>query len=392
LVWLAERFAQFPDFFFDCEEMLFVLAKHECEPNIGNNATKIWQQFFRMQLAGTAVPFTTRLDLLRQRLEGADAATAELLAGAIDKVLDMNESRMLGPPVVGGIMPPPDWQPANWSEVRDAIREGLPFIEQATHSSVAILARRAKATLISDLEVFARQGWIDELRPIVEPSSLDENERARLVGKLKHFVRWHKDPGGAELPSEYVSKLEEWIRELEPKTYHARLVELVGGHSWDHYGRENEWQRELNRLAWEMLGDANLFAFEGEWLTSSEASSAFEFGHALGTLNPEATKIARHIPQPHVDAEGKPVIPELTEYVLTRFEDDDRTFAEFCAGAHSLQMYTGDIASAREGEAERARAFFDHPLRRIREWAGIEYESGMADAQRHREWGDETGF
>lgn len=105
-----------------------------------------------------------------------------------------------------------------------------------------------------------------------------------------------------------------------------------------------------------------------------------------------ARKIARHLPHPHLDGEGKPIVPELTAYVLDRFQDDDHTFAEFCAGTHSLQVYTGDIASAREAEALQGKAFFTHPLRRIREWGQVEYDSGKQDAQRQREMEDEAGF
>jgi hypothetical protein len=103
-----------------------------------------------------------------------------------------------------------------------------------------------------------------------------------------------------------------------------------------------------------------------------------------------AQKIARHLPMPYVDASRNPVVPELTGFVLSRFEDDDRTFQEFCAGVHSLQTYTGDIAGTHEAEAQLGRAFLNHPLRRIREWGNIEYERGRANAQRFREWNDEA--
>src|SRR5258708_4443656 len=61
LVWLAEGFVQFAEFFSDCEDILYVLARHECEPDIANNATKTWQRLFRMQLSGTSLPLSARL-------------------------------------------------------------------------------------------------------------------------------------------------------------------------------------------------------------------------------------------------------------------------------------------------------------------------------------------
>ena len=102
-----------------------------------------------------------------------------------------------------------------------------------------------------------------------------------------------------------------------------------------------------------------------------------------------ARKIARHLPRPYLNADGEPMVPELTAWVLAHFESDDRTFVEFCAGVHSNQMYMGNIAGTHEAEARDARKFFNHQLRRIREWAQIEYSSASQNAQRHREWEDE---
>jgi len=82
-------------------------------------------------------------------------------------------------------------------------------------------------------------------------------------------------------------------------------------------------------------------------------------------------------------------VPKLTEFVLSRFEDDRLTFSEFCAGTHSFQMYVGDMGQQRENEAAAARPFFNHPLKRIREWARHEYDSGVQDAKREREREDE---
>jgi hypothetical protein len=81
------------------------------------------------------------------------------------------------------------------------------------------------------------------------------------------------------------------------------------------------------------------------------------------------------------------VVPALTEFLLSTFEEDDRTFREFCAGVHSMQLYMGDIAAEHEREAEVARQFLDHPLRRIREWAvyEIEHAQGLARIERREE-------
>jgi len=644
LVWLVEGLVQFAEFFRDCEDILYTLARHECEPDIGNNATKTWQRLFRMQLSGTSMPLPERLVVLRKRIVDASADDAELVAGALAKILDFHGSRMLGPAVLAGRIVPMDWRPAP-IEFQDLVRRILELIEETTRHPIASLARKAKATLLGDIEVLTRLGWIDQLKPIVAASGLDEYDRALLVGKLKNLATWAKRPDGVSISDDHAKKLREWIGELEPNSLRARLVEAVGTRSMDYFGRENEWQSHLQKIASQFLDDDRALTREMDWLTSPEAKSSFEFGYALGTVegqgkyldlilghsaerdagfargyiagliqaahvdlgvvnekldaweekdalfafqlalaggapvrvferalqliangrlpayqlqnfthwvgsekvsinqvlkaleilipraaqeenlcsyvlmdfigarfhagqlqellsaNPDlvwnalvvftdhpsresfwwsqvlaklisgnptlavalacralvgesfemrdaainllanwapvypkevmanvglimldpatsvhffiskfpfftalplnvvtawldevgvegARKIARHLPHPYVDA-GTGIVPPLTYWVLSRFEDDDRTFSEFCAGVHSLQTYMGDIAGAQEAEARDARKFFNHDLRRIREWARIEHAGSLQNAQRMREWEDE---
>jgi hypothetical protein len=648
LVWTAERFALFPEHFQDCEAILFTLARNESEPRIGNNATKTWQRLFRLQLSGTSLPLVERLAFLKRRLTTASQEQAELFSGALNEILDFMGSRLLGPPVVGGRVPPSEWYPSTRQEMRDSVGAGLLVLDEATQHPVVDIAKRARGALIGDVEMLSRTGWVDQLRPFVASSRLDESDKARLVNALKYFLRWGKHPDNSEIEPEYATKLQEWISEISPSSLHARMVESVGSDSITHFEHELQWEKELDELANELLAEPKLLDNELVWLTSEDAKSAFEFGYRLGKLdepgalidrilqhsrdraigfargyvagllsddsrkpdvvaarlddlekqdplfsfqvalaggayvsafdrgirlvgtgkipphalrnfthwvgnvrvtnaqvlqalrlllpiasgdsgvcdvmvdflgarfhaqqlnalmemnndliwqvitvaarNPGretfwvtkilnsiastnwplaidlasvamvgdnyqfekdaenllanwartvpdqvmarigalmlddktgwrffaskigvfhaipaevvikwlemvgvkgAQRMARHLPKPFVDASGSPVVPMLTEFVLSRFEDDDLVYREFCAGTHSLQMYVGDIARQRETEAVSSRPFFNHRLKRIRDWARYEYDSGIHDAQWHREIEDEAGI
>jgi hypothetical protein len=107
-----------------------------------------------------------------------------------------------------------------------------------------------------------------------------------------------------------------------------------------------------------------------------------------------ARRLARHLPAPHLKESGThddaiPIVPDLTAWVLTEFEEDDRVFKEFMAGVYSFKMYSGDIAAQHEAEAAVARVFLDHPLRRIREWAEMEERWAMDAARQEREEAEE---
>ena len=94
-------------------------------------------------------------------------------------------------------------------------------------------------------------------------------------------------------------------------------------------------------------------------------------------------RLARHVPPPFL-AEGKPSLHPLTEYLLDKFEANDRVFREFVAGVHAFKGYFGDIAAQKEGEAEVARKFRSHRLRRVRQWADFEIESATQNAAMFR--------
>jgi hypothetical protein len=102
-----------------------------------------------------------------------------------------------------------------------------------------------------------------------------------------------------------------------------------------------------------------------------------------------ARVLARHLEPPHLDEEGRPVVPELTASVLERFGDDEQVFREVCAGTRSGRVYSGDIVAEFEREAEVARRFFDHPLRQVREWAVEASERARRQAAHWRQRDEE---
>src|ERR1700694_2243709 len=53
----------------------------------------------------------------------------------------------------------------------------------------------------------------------------------------------------------------------------------------DNFGRENEWQSQLQAIATQFLNDDKALSIEMDWLTSPAASSSFEFGYSLGSID-----------------------------------------------------------------------------------------------------------
>lgn len=103
---------------------------------------------------------------------------------------------------------------------------------------------------------------------------------------------------------------------------------------------------------------------------------------------PAARAIARHLLPPTLK-DGEPFIPVLTEFVLTRFEEDDGVAAAFAAGIHGSDVGSGDISTYFQSRAKFARHFLGHRLRRVREWAEGEVQSCEADAVRFKQMEEE---
>ena len=101
--------------------------------------------------------------------------------------------------------------------------------------------------------------------------------------------------------------------------------------------------------------------------------------NSVGVLG--ARRIAKQLSLPYLDENDQPVVPPLTEFVLSKFEDDEDTFRNFCNSSHNLQVYTGDIASQKNKEADIARTFLNYPLRRVREWAKYEIDTCRQSAK-----------
>jgi hypothetical protein len=71
------------------------------------------------------------------------------------------------------------------------------------------------------------------------------------------------------------------------------MVESVGSDSISHFEHEQQWEKELDELAKELLAERELLDNELGWLTSEDAKSAFEFGYRLGKLDEPAALIDR---------------------------------------------------------------------------------------------------
>ncbi len=98
-----------------------------------------------------------------------------------------------------------------------------------------------------------------------------------------------------------------------------------------------------------------------------------------------ARRVARHLAGPHIDENGNPVIPEVTDWLLTKYGNNRKVFTEFCMGQHSGEVRVGHARDRRESLHSLVDPFVDHKKQWVRDWARHELESFREEVQ----WDDE---
>jgi hypothetical protein len=90
----------------------------------------------------------------------------------------------------------------------------------------------------------------------------------------------------------------------------------------------------------------------------------------------EAVRIARHVAGPHVE-DGKAVVPELADWLLTEYANVEDVFREFCMGRHSGVVRWGGGDDRRKEAEALVAPFRSDPRSWIQKW--IKYEESEAE-------------
>ncbi len=295
LVWLAERFARLPEHFSDAERIPRALALAENEQNVANNATGVWLQLFRIVLSGTANPFDQRLELLRSHLfDERDAALVRLSLRAFDGILSWHGSRMLGPPVIGGRIPPPEWIPRTRKERRAAYESTVKVLEDAALSKRPELASGALDAVTSHVRELLGWGFLKNLRAIAAKVTLTRKQLGALLDDIQTYLLYDAErPDGAPA-AEYVADVRHWRDELVPADdLRARLNAFLLTPAWGsrRIRDEDGWATEKKGLAQELSADTKRIATHLDLLLADEAETAGELGDAIGEVDCSAAHL-----------------------------------------------------------------------------------------------------
>lgn len=291
LVWTAEHLAGFPQYFKQSEEILRRLALAETEERIGNNATGVWKELFRIQLSGSPTPFPERIELLGCLLFSSDAAESMLALEALGETLNVTGTRVVGPSVVAGQLVPPDWRPHSIKEFHDCLEQILALFDRVFEQGTSEMHQHAWPTLARNLRSLLSQGMLPTLKAIARRQPIPDAFLPDILESVEDFLQYecHVESGGvAEDP--YCRETAEWLEALTPSQFAARLKAVMGKDPWHHSIREevSGIPSDIIPLAEELKRDAEKFEAVLPYLNSPDAASAGLLGDALARLDTDA--------------------------------------------------------------------------------------------------------
>ena len=224
LVWLAEQFALFTEFFPDSEDILFHLALAEPEPHIGNNATAIWKQLFRIMLSGTPVSFESRLAILKSRLGSEVSEVQMLVLDALDHTLDRQQNRTLPASVIAGRIPPSEWIPKTRGEERKCFVAIVHLLVELTESKNVDLADRARAILGKRTRQLLSRGLLDSLACALTPAHTADATMVLVLDGVESFLHYDSEGLGTVEAQRYLDDVRNWRDKLVGFSFHLLLV------------------------------------------------------------------------------------------------------------------------------------------------------------------------
>lgn len=283
LVWLAERLAAFPDCLEDAEAILLRLALAESEPGIGNNATAIWAQLYRVFLSGTSRPFLERLKRLERYILSSDSLVSNMALDVLSNLLDSHHSRLSTPAIVGGRVAPEEWRPKTNSEVKTSYDAVVDLLGRLATSSDARLSQRSRDISAAHARWLIRGGYLPQLAAMLPAGSLPDNTRLQLIAGVETFLQFDADK-----MAEIAAAASKWLATLHPQDLHGRIVTAIGIEPWsrDMRGQEEIWKGEIKNIASHLLGHPEALAEELTWLLSPAAKSAAVLGEQIGLADP----------------------------------------------------------------------------------------------------------
>ncbi len=187
VVWTCEHLANFREWFFDCEEILYKLAQNENEKGISNNSQGVWSSMFSPILSNTEVSFYERFELLVSRALQCDKEDEfDMFRVAFTSALNLEGGIRMSPPqMVGGFITPPNWKPQTLEEMMDILKLFLNKVSASFSEFSSIMKKCIIEVLSNTIYNFLPFGLLSLLKEVMNEMLQTQNQKNEFIIKLE---------------------------------------------------------------------------------------------------------------------------------------------------------------------------------------------------------------
>jgi len=285
IVWRLTRIASKSSGFHDAMTALALLA----EVNNEDDASLEFFTKYQIYGAGTSLPYLQRLDTLDELAAHASPALTNLVVRALARSVHEVYPGRFEQLTTGGV-PDPDWHPSTNDEYLECITAAVKRLQ-------TISAERAPELQPDLLAAAKNMSWLllpyhdagaRVARFLVSLHRAYPETREPLRQQVADVIRRRKET----LPPDQRGFLDRLHAEFEGRSLAGRLLQHVGPTRWD-----LEASPEIASLGVELAAAPNLLVEHLPWLTSGEASQAWDLGEAIAAADPDgrlAEVLANH--------------------------------------------------------------------------------------------------
>jgi hypothetical protein len=279
------QIASFPQWFEQAEAMLFSLSVDDPEPQLGNNATKLWSQLFPV-ISSVGTPFDKRFAILEWKTRSGKPEQRLLCVSAFSEMLHDSSIRLTSPGTYGNRIAPQAWRPQTWEEYFGYVTEAIQTLSRLCSDEDATVRDQAVKVLVSSVRSLIFRGI---LGPAKEGArNMPDEVRPILRAELREFLLLNNSehsPHSEQEKEQRARFVAEWIAELAPQSLHDQLVEEIGPECWDHHLEQSAWDARIRELALRLVNNGAEFRAELPWLNGPNAKSVVEFSGQIGRLD-----------------------------------------------------------------------------------------------------------
>lgn len=279
------RLAAFPDAFRDATLALAELAAAENE-TWANNASAEFVARFAVNLSGTATPYMERLELLDEVLAVNRPALTALVVAALSRAVPAPEMRVVERPAKKGPAPLP-WEVRTGQEYLGCT---LAALERLEHVVTLEVPEDAIVHAAERLDMALRDESIREPVARVFRAAAAAHPAVREPLRRKvHDIASNTRRHWQDRSEDDIAWIEALERDLSDPTDAGQLRQLVGHVDWERT------EDSLRPLAEKLVLSPDVLWSQWAWLTSGDATGAWDLGLALAKANPSRSLLPRLI-------------------------------------------------------------------------------------------------